>query len=85
MFMMSKMQILPVFAMTIFFCFQAQLSAAYFGSWTLNGQDKLLGSSFGFPGANATFDYVVSLCRAIKTGIFPSCVPMCLSDTPIFL
>ncbi|KAH6694933.1 hypothetical protein BKA61DRAFT_711361 [Leptodontidium sp. MPI-SDFR-AT-0119] len=45
--------------MTVVFCFQAQLSAAYFGCWTLNGQERLLGSSFGFPGANATFDYVI--------------------------
>ncbi|KAH9209396.1 hypothetical protein DL95DRAFT_477455 [Leptodontidium sp. 2 PMI_412] len=57
--MMPKMQRLSVFAMTVVFCFQAQLSAAYFGCWTLNGQEKLLGSSFGFPGANATFDYVI--------------------------
>lgn len=70
--------------MTVVFCFQAQLSAAYFGCWTLNGQERLLGSSFGFPGANATFDYVVSLCSAIKIVFLSPALSIYLSNALIF-
>jgi hypothetical protein len=30
------------------------------GYYEHNGQERLLGSSFGFPGSDKTFDYVVS-------------------------
>lgn len=32
---------------------------AQFGYTIQNGRTRLLGSSFGFPGVNQTFDYVV--------------------------
>ena len=36
------------------------VEAAIPGYTQINGQTRLLGSSFGVPGTNATFDYVVS-------------------------
>lgn len=42
-----------------------------FGYSQKNGQEKLLGSSFGFPGTSKTFDYVVSLPAPIQN-CFPS-------------
>ncbi|MCJ1372495.1 hypothetical protein MMC20_003720 [Loxospora ochrophaea] len=35
------------------------ISTAYFGASTINGATRLLGSSFGILGTNATFDYVI--------------------------
>ena len=44
-------------------CVSIYSTAAYsFGTYGYNGQTRLLGSSFGVPGINATFDYVVSAC-----------------------
>lgn len=41
--------------------------AAEWGYYQENGQTKLLGSSFGTLGMNATFDYVVSAFGSLST------------------
>lgn len=44
--------------------------AALFGTYQVNGQTRLVGTSFGILGINATFDYVVSRLRGAKNPRF---------------
>ena len=46
-----------------------------FGFTQQNGQERLLGSSFGFPGTDQTFDYVVSTTMATSRPS-SSCMPL---------
>ena len=50
------------------------IDAVILGYTQSNGQSRLLGSSFGVPGINTTFDYVVSSDSKIQTrSIYREC------------
>ena len=48
-----------------------------FGYSQQNGNERLLGSSFGFPGTDQTFDYVVRICKN-----FGQYYALCLAEVP---
>lgn len=49
--------------------FDTAHAATSFGSWRINGERKLLGSSFGLIGVNATYDYVVSVLLYVAASV----------------